>query len=286
MSENDRPKKMRFARQKERKPVEEHGFWKLLIVDDEEDVHSVTKLTLNGFIYNNRRLNFLHAFSADEARKLLEDNPDVCVVLLDVVMETHDAGLQLTEHIRKAYPNSSVRIILRTGQPGYAPEREMIDKYDINDYKTKTELTSVKLHTLMKSSLRTYEALETVETYNKRLEKMVEDRTSELRKAHDEIVRLEKRNAIFATIVTANHELNQPLMVLKGNTQMLQMSLKEMLNDKQTRYFNRIEESIQRISSILNKFKSQDFHFEDYSEQTQMVVFHDQEDTSPEKEEE
>jgi len=42
-------------------------------------------------------------------------------VLLDVIMETDQAGLDLVEFIRDTLKNETVRIILRTGQPGQAP---------------------------------------------------------------------------------------------------------------------------------------------------------------------
>jgi len=118
------------------------GLWKVLIVDDEEEVHHVTKLVLSDFIFNNRKLEFLSAYSEAEARNLLNRHNDVAVVLLDVVMERDDSGLKLVRYIREELKNHLVRIILRTGQPGRAPESNVILEYDINDYKEKTELTA------------------------------------------------------------------------------------------------------------------------------------------------
>lgn len=65
------------------------------------------------------------------------DNPDVAVCLLDVVMETEHAGLETANAIRSMLKNTFVRIVLRTGQPGQAPEETIIAEYDINDYKEK-----------------------------------------------------------------------------------------------------------------------------------------------------
>jgi signal transduction histidine kinase len=81
-------------------------------------------------------------------------------VLLDVIMETDAAGLDLVEYIRNEIKNETVRIILRTGQPGQAPERRVIVQYDINDYKAKTELTADKLFTSLTAALRSYQQLE------------------------------------------------------------------------------------------------------------------------------
>ena len=87
-------------------------------------------------------------------------HPDIAAVLLDVIMETDAAGLDLVEYIRNELKNETVRIILRTGQPGQAPERRVIVDYDINDYKAKTELTADKLFTSLTAALRSYQQLE------------------------------------------------------------------------------------------------------------------------------
>ncbi|WP_144393835.1 HD domain-containing phosphohydrolase [Pleionea sediminis] len=129
--------------------------WELLVVDDESEVHEVTKLSLKGFEFAKRKLSIDSAFSAAEARSVLAEK-DYAVILLDVVMETDHAGLDLVHWIRNVHQDQHVRIILRTGQPGQAPEKAVIQEYDINDYKEKTELTSNKLHTLMYASLRSY----------------------------------------------------------------------------------------------------------------------------------
>merc|ERR1712173_306956 len=102
---------------------------------------------------------FHHAYSGEEAVKKLTEIPNISVVLLDVVMETDDAGLVTVKRIREELNNSQLRIILRTGQPGYAPEENIIREYDINDYKTKTELTRAKLVTSLVTALRSYQQL-------------------------------------------------------------------------------------------------------------------------------
>jgi len=128
--------------------------WKILIVDDEPEVHNITKSVLKKFIFDNKGLNFLSAYSGTEALKILVDNDDIALVLLDVVMETDDAGLKVVRAIREDFDNHIVRIVLRTGQPGNAPMTEIILDYEIDDYKDKTELTSDKLFVTVVSALR------------------------------------------------------------------------------------------------------------------------------------
>lgn len=145
-------------------PVDETGspdqrLWRVLIVDDDVDVHAVTRLALRNVSFKGRELELFSAYSGREAYDFLRDTPDIALVLLDVVMETDDAGLLLARRIREELHNAIVRVVLRTGQPGQAPEQRVIIEYDINDYKAKTELTTQKLFTTVISALRAYESL-------------------------------------------------------------------------------------------------------------------------------
>lgn len=135
------------------------GTWAVAVVDDDPAVHEGTRYALAGYVLDGRGLELLSARSGAEARALLAERRDVAVVLLDVVMETDDAGLKLVDHIRRELKDETVRIILRTGQPGQAPERSVILDYDINDYKAKTELTADKLFTSLTAALRAYQQL-------------------------------------------------------------------------------------------------------------------------------
>lgn len=139
--------------------VARESVWRLLIIDDEPDVHRATTFALSGVKILNRSLQFLHAYSASEAERVLRTEPDIAVVLLDVVMEREDAGLALIKIIREELKLTDLRIILRTGQPGYAPEIETIHDFDINDYKTKSELTRTILYATITAALRTYEQI-------------------------------------------------------------------------------------------------------------------------------
>ena len=134
--------------------------WKVAVIDDDQAVHEGTRFALSDYNLNGQTLEILSAYSAAEGRKLMRAHPDIAAVLLDVIMETDAAGLDLVEYIRNEIKNETVRIILRTGQPGQAPERRVIVQYDINDYKAKTELTADKLFTSLTAALRSYQQLE------------------------------------------------------------------------------------------------------------------------------
>lgn len=148
--------------------------WGVLIVDDEPAIHEVTSISLQGFEYKGRGLQLLHAYSAKEAQTLLTVSElPIAVALVDVVMETEHAGLDLVSWIRGELCDEAIRIVLRTGQPGQAPERSVITDYDINDYKAKTELTSQRLYTLMYTALRSYELIARLEANKRGMERVM-----------------------------------------------------------------------------------------------------------------
>ncbi|CED71473.1 response regulator receiver [Aliivibrio wodanis] len=174
--------------------------WKIAIIDDESSVHDVTKLALSNTKIQSKNLEFISAYSGQEGFELLKNNPDCAVVLLDVVMEESDSGLLLTQRIRKELKQTNLQIILRTGQPGYAPEEDIISKYEINDYKTKSELTRDKLLTSLSTAIRSYNHLQALEESKEGLKNVI-NASSELMKERsiNEFAKgvLQQINALF-----------------------------------------------------------------------------------------
>lgn len=147
--------------------------WKILIADDDREVHTVTRLVLRDFQFDGRGLQFFSAFSAAETCEIMRRHPDMAMLLLDMVMETETSGIEVARFVRESLENHLVRIILRTGQPGQAPENQLIARYDINDYKEKTELTARKLFTVVTASIRSFRDLQTVERARRGLAQIV-----------------------------------------------------------------------------------------------------------------
>ena len=129
--------------------------WNVLIVDDEEDVHGVTTLALKRKNWRGRPLALTSARSGREARDILQSSsaPQFHCALVDVVMETNDAGLVLCDFIRSNMPRT-MRIVLRTGQPGAAPPEKVLNDYDIDYYLAKTEVTEERLFHVLRACFR------------------------------------------------------------------------------------------------------------------------------------
>lgn len=200
--------------------------WEILIVDDDESIHEVTKLILTDFEFEGRKLHLTHGYSGAEAKSILQNKTDFAVLLLDVVMETDHAGLDLVGYIRNELKNQFLRIVLRTGQPGQAPELSVIVDYDINDYKEKSELTSQKMRSCITAALRSYRDIETIQelaTIRQTLQRQISSRNEELEKANNQLQEeMQERNQIHKQLLATNSQLesiinnSQAIITLKN----------------------------------------------------------------------
>ncbi len=164
--------------------------WTLLVVDDEEILHSLTRMVFKDFRFQQQSMTILSAYSGQQARQLIQEYPNIQVILLDVIMETDDAGLAFVEYVRNELKNRFVRIILRTGQAGSFPEQQVMLNYDINDYREKSDLTAPKLITTVTAALRGYQDLKSIEqlvTSNDHLEQRVRERTRSLQSTSEQL---------------------------------------------------------------------------------------------------
>lgn len=187
--------------------------WKVMVVDDDDVVHQVTLMVLADYTFQGRPVEIIQGYSGAACRELLQEHPDTAVLLLDVVMETDSAGLDTAKYIREKLKNQYVRIILRTGQPGQAPEKEVISQYDINDYKEKTDLTIQKLYTSITVALRAYSDLKKIENLvlsNTDLEHRVRERTREIMKINQELQsEILKRKKAFKSLAKSEARLSE-----------------------------------------------------------------------------
>ncbi len=228
--------------------------WLILIVDDDHEVHLITKLALRDFSYDGRKIQFLSAHNAAEAISIFEINSDIAVVLLDVVMETDTAGLDLVKVIRGRFQNDRVRIIIRTGQPGTSPARFVIDHYDINDYKEKTELTAESLYITIRTSLAQYKQIvdlqnskNEIKEINQNLESTIKIRTKELIEAKK--IAEESARAKSEFLAMMSHEIRTPMNGVLG---MLELLEETELNPTQSHYIEVAQSSTTSLLSLIN----------------------------------
>jgi signal transduction histidine kinase/AmiR/NasT family two-component response regulator len=210
--------------------------WKVLMVDDAPEVHHMTRVVLRGVQFLGRPVEFISGYSGAEGRTLIVDHPDAAVVFLDVVMETDTAGLDMVKFIREQAGNNLIRIILRTGQPGQAPEAEVVQRYDIDDYRSKAELSDDRLHTSLIIALRSYTQMLAIENSRRDLEiaRLQAEQFSRLKSEF---------------LANMSHEIRTPLNAIIGLTH---LALNTGLNSKQRDYLEKIQYSGAHLLGIVN----------------------------------
>lgn len=246
----------RFADTAASQPSEEET-WKLLIVDDDKDIHEITKLALKDLKFKDKRISFISAYSAKEAIFFLKDNPQFAIVLLDIGMETNDAGLDVANFIRQQLQDNLTRIIIRTGQPGDVPEQEIIDNYDINDYKSKTELTVEKLFTSIRTAIAQYDQINELANLNLNLEKRIQAALQKQQEQQEALFLQNRAVQMGELLNMLAHQWRQPLSRISAVTTQLQMAL--ALGEIDTKEFNRqvisIETYTHDLSSTIDEFR-------------------------------
>jgi Signal transduction histidine kinase len=263
--------KLSFRKRTEPAPAATTGPapWPVLVADDDDQVHAMTRVLLRDFVFEGRGFEIVSAHSAAEARAVLAGRPDIPVALLDVVMESPDAGLKLVRHIREDLGNRHIRIILRTGQPGEAPERDVVLAHDINDYKSKSELTAQKLFTALVGAVRAWRDIATIARLNRELsdlnaslETKVAERTAELEESRDALARAKDRAELALTRETeakrelrqflsmVSHEFRTPLAIIDSAAQLLMMRA-EQADGAMLPRLDTIRTAVQRLVDLI-----------------------------------
>ncbi|MGD9733515.1 MAG: response regulator [Desulfamplus sp.] len=214
--------------------------WKVIVVDDEPDIHEITRISLKGFKFGGKNLELINAKSAAEAREIFNKERDIAVAMIDVVMETEDAGLQLVKYIRNELHLKNVRLIIRTGQPGTAPERYVIDHFDIDGYKEKTDLTAQKIYSVLTAAIKSYSDITAIE---KNIVQM-----------QIEALKREKRAAEAANraksefLANLSHEIRTPISIIIGVSRLIRETI---LTKEQKQYTDMIADSSEILLSLV-----------------------------------
>lgn len=222
---------LEFVDEEETTSVEGRNKIKILIVDDDELMHGSTKRTLDNGIFPNTKLEFLSAYSRQNAEQVIYETPDIAVILLDVVMDTDDAGFRVLDYLREMVNNKHTQVILRTGQPGLAPELSCVQQFDICSYLEKSFTTDLRLQTAVLAAYRTFD-------YSYNMEKKIIERTSELSSV------LEKKNMLVRTLC---HDLINPITTADA-------ACKKLLQDENSnrKYLDKIQRSLTKQVNLIN----------------------------------
>jgi signal transduction histidine kinase len=251
--------------------------WHVLVVDDDEVVHSSTEIALAHVGVEGRKLQLSHAYTAHEALEMVEKHPELAVALVDVVMETSDAGLRLVQQIRQLPGRSALRLILRTGQPGYAPELETIQHYDINDYWSKLDQSRTKLLVGLTTAIRSFRQFADIEAQrdalvrlNEQLEaaiqaerqavqarvqaeqalvEMRESAESEIGRRTNELLDTVRSLETFNHMVA--HDLRGPLSGVSGLTNLIKRRLESGDTDQIPRWLDLVSTQTERLSTMV-----------------------------------
>lgn len=174
-------------------PINQNKPWKILLVDDEPDILEITSMVLEDIEYENKPLQVLTADSAKVAEELVKQHSDIALAFVDVVMENEHAGLDFIKFVRTVLENKEIRLIIRTGNPGKAPFRDVVKHLEIDDYKEKTELTADKIETSVLTSLRAYN--------NLIQKKMLESALKDILSMHNKLHKTADKEKFFSNCV-------------------------------------------------------------------------------------
>lgn len=197
--------------------------WSMLVVDDDQATHTMTQLVLKNLRFDNRPLQLTSAYSKAEAQSLLTPDHSFDVLIVDVVMESHTAGLELVRWIREQLGDKKVRLLLRTGQPGDMPELTVMHQFEINDYISKTECTTVRLSCAVIAALRARREIAAL-AYEQQLHAVRDLMLSHL-----------------------GHQVRTPLHAIQGNAE---LGLAQAPDLQLTGYFRHIQQAARQLQGV------------------------------------
>ena len=240
------------------------GHWKVLITDDQEMIHVMIKHYLKDYQFQGIGLQFIDSFSCKDAKSLLNNNPDIAVVILDVMLEEPDSGFQIVQYIRETLNNKLLKIIMLTGNLDIEKAKFFFMTYDIDIYCPKYDIN--KIYFMMTASLRAYQssysihilhdelkqklknqesAEQELKELNLQLEQMIHNKDDQLKATHhslkeavayarkltNEIESSNKAKSQF--LANLSHEIRTPMNGIIG---MLDLALNSDKNTKQKEY--------------------------------------------------
>jgi PleD family two-component response regulator len=210
------------------KRIFSNRFIKVLVVDDSKAFRTQTCNLLEIHKYN-----LLQAGDGVEALKILKENPDINLVIADYEMPNMD-GFVLTQKIREKYNKNEIAIIGVSSQGEHSLSAQFI-KNGANDFICKPFLTE-------EFYCRVTQNVETIE-HIKQL-KHIED---ELIQSRAKAVQASKDKSDILS--NMSQKIGDPL---KAIAELINLTMKTELSEKQSYYLNKISSSADSLSGIIN----------------------------------
>lgn len=235
----------------------------ILVAEDSKLSRKVLKtiLSVDGY-------SVLEAEDGEQAYEMaIKKKPDL--MLLDVNMP-NKTGFEAAELIKSNAEITNIPILFISASND---KQSIIKGFECGgqDYVTKPFneeelLARIRTHlTLRKLNNELKDKLKEIEIKNKELNETL----NQLEKTQKNLILAEKKNTVLAMAVTANHEINQPLTIIKGNLDLLANKLK---SDEYEHYFTRINSSLDRIINIIEKFQNlEEVNLTNYAKKTSMI---------------
>lgn len=111
-------------------------------------------LTINGF-----RVNFLYAKDNAEAKKIIKENHEIAVVILNIKNDDLDDRLKIISFIKKQPHTKYIRIILKSNDSNFALKEEITHNYEIDGYFSKISSFDSEVAVAIMASIRAYKQL-------------------------------------------------------------------------------------------------------------------------------
>ena len=225
---------------------------KILIVDDEE---LIVKLT--GLLLEKRGFEVLAASDGEQCLQMVAKHHPA-LVLLDYMMPLMN-GLDTLKQIKSCYPDISVVMftgkgnedvaveLMRAGAADYLRKpfanKSLVERIDTVLSIRQVEMENCKL-------LKERESLQDeIKQWNAKLEQRVREKSSELERAHQEIIQAEKLAALGHMSAGMAHEIRNPLNSINLFAQILLSA--EGLDEENQSYVYKITQEVERIDEIL-----------------------------------
>jgi len=220
----------------------------ILIVDD-----VLKNIQLLGNVLQDEGFDISFAISGEQALSIVDNvNPDL--ILLDIMMPGID-GFEVCKKIKENIKINEIPIIFLSAK---IESEDIVKGFKLGavDYITKPFIQE--------------ELIARVNTH------------FELRKSKNLLIDMKEKEMFNAMVVTANHQIRQPLTAIQGNIDLIYMledDNKENsynTNPKTINYLNKINKSTLKITSILEKLKKIDNpRYTTYINDTKMVDIDD-----------